>query len=66
MKKPTIDLYCTCGLHAKLTFRSGTTPAQIQRAASRFYLQAGCGGEGHRPCDKRTAEQAQRKEHHDG
>lgn len=59
MKKPSIDLYCTCGMHAKLTFRIDTTPAQIQRAASRVYA-AGHTGDGHAPCDKRTAERQQR------
>lgn len=59
MKKPSIELYCTCGMHAKLTFRAGTTPAQIQRVASRFYA-AGHTGAGHAPCDKETAERQQR------
>lgn len=58
MKKPSIDLYCACGMHAHITFRAGTTPAQMQRVASRVFA-AGHTGDGHAPCDKRTAERQQ-------
>lgn len=60
-RRPTIDIYCTCGMHAKLTFVRGTTRAVQQRAASRVYA-AGHVGAGHQPCDRRTAERAERKE----
>jgi hypothetical protein len=59
MQKPSITLYCTCGMQAKLTFRAGATPAQIQRVASLFFA-AGHTGDGHAPCDKRTAVRQQR------
>lgn len=60
-KKPEIHLYCTCGMAAHLTFKVGTSPATIQRVASRFY-KAGHQGEGHAPCDERTAKQVRRQE----
>lgn len=60
-KRPTLDLYCRCGFAAHLTFKIATTPATIQRIASRL-LDAGHRGEGHAVCDKGTAERVRRKE----
>lgn len=59
-KSPKVDLYCICGNHSTLTFKVGTTPAQIQRTIHWFWKSVGCVGDGHAPCDKRTATQQQR------
>lgn len=55
-----IDIYCTCGMSAKLTFKPSATPAQMQRVVSRF-LDAGHRGDGHEVCDKRTCEKQKRR-----
>ena len=59
-KQPELYLYCICGMEAHFTFYRGTTPAQIQRIASR-YLDAGHRGEGHALCDKQTAKREQER-----
>ena len=60
-RRPELYLYCTCGTEAHFTFFFGTTPAQIQRIASR-YLDAGHRGEGHAVCDKRTAQKRRERD----
>jgi hypothetical protein len=61
MKGQDVHLYCTCGMAAHLTFKPGTSPQVIQRVASRFY-KAGHTGDGHAPCDERTAKHKRREE----
>lgn len=60
-KRPEIHLYCICGMAAHLTFKAGTSAATVQRVASRFY-KSGHTGEGHAPCDERTAKHVRQQE----